>query len=549
MKKTKFFLALPIMLCLVGCSNVLTFSNGETRYNKTTQKMTTSQNETTRKRTRRTRKTNASNTTNQTTTNSRTTTRRTSTRRTTTNRITSKQQVNAVNKITFYVWNNEFQSRVNDFYPNVNYYDSNRTYLLDGSYIEWIATPNEGGAYQTSVDIALRDDDVDMFCFEADYAPKYVNHQDKLADLGTIYGLDTSKYYNYTKQIATDDNGELKGVSWQIVPGVITYNMNVAKTIYGEAVTYDTLKNKLSNKANFYETAGQIRHSSMNNSKVKYFTMAGPDCWYYTFTCNINQKMFDDNGTETHNDDVITIDKNLFKWARDTRDFYNARYIKSVDDDYCLWGSAWGAEQGKDNCLCVFTCPWYNEFCLSENRYNIGEKYYREYPTIRKTDVNMRIVPSFDGWFWGGTWIAATKKGLNNNCISDSIKDLLITMTTNDDVMYNQTKQTYDCPNNSNILNEIGKDDNLKYDYFGGQNPYAIYELAANAINLENKCDYDYLIVERFNIAFRKYFNGESTVQKVWATIVQDLKTRIPLNSVAMSDSVAFSDNSIVIND
>ena len=546
MKKTKFFLALPIMLMLVGCSNVLTYSNGETRYNKTTQKMTTtSQNETTRKRTRRTRKTNASSTTNQTTTNSRTTTRRTTTRRTTTNGITTKQHVSAVNKISFYVWNNEFQSRVNDFYPNVNYYDSSRTYLLDGSYIEWVATSNELGTYQSVVDQAFDNNLVDMFCFEADYAAKYVNHQDKIANLNSIYGLNTSKYYNYTKQIATDDNGELKGVAWQIVPGVITYNMNVAKTIFGEDVTYNTMKNKLSSKANFYETAEQIRNSSMNIPKVKYFTMAGPDCWYYTFTNNLNQKMFDDNGTETHNDDVITIDKNLFRWARDTRDFYNARYIKSVDDDYCLWGEAWGSEQGKDNCLCLFSCPWYNDFCLTGYRYNKGEDHI---PVTARTDVNMRIVPTFDGWFWGGTWIGATKKALNNASIRSSIEDLLKTMTTDDDVMYNVTMNTYDCPNNSNILDEIGRDAYFNYNYFGGQNPFAVYELAVNAINLENKCDYDYLIVERFNLAFRDYFNGSETLQVVWNTIVQDLKIRVLLKSVEMPDSVTFSDDSIVIN-
>ena len=53
-----------------------------------------------------------------------------------------------------------------------------------------------------------------------------------VSDLG-ITDSDLSKQYQYTKDVVTDSNGVLKGVSWQGCPGVLFYNRDAAKAVLG----------------------------------------------------------------------------------------------------------------------------------------------------------------------------------------------------------------------------------------------------------------------------------------------------------------------------
>ena len=53
-----------------------------------------------------------------------------------------------------------------------------------------------------------------------------------VADLG-ITDEDLKDQYQYTKDIVTDSNGVLKGVSWQGCPGVLFYNREAAKEVLG----------------------------------------------------------------------------------------------------------------------------------------------------------------------------------------------------------------------------------------------------------------------------------------------------------------------------
>ncbi|MBP5465716.1 MAG: carbohydrate ABC transporter substrate-binding protein, partial [Treponema sp.] len=75
--------------------------------------------------------------------------------------------------LNIYCWNDEFQSRFNDFYA---------AKLPKDVKVNWIITPNQGNAYQDKLDEALlaqdkakADDKIDLFLVESDYALKYVD--------------------------------------------------------------------------------------------------------------------------------------------------------------------------------------------------------------------------------------------------------------------------------------------------------------------------------------------------------------------------------------
>ena len=124
--------------------------------------------------------------------------------------------------LNIYCWNEEFKSRLTDHYPGYTEVDATTGTIGDVT-VKWNITPNDDNAYQNNLDATLlkqadaaADDKIDIFLVEADYALKYVDTDYTMAvtDLG-ITDADLSKQYQYTKDVVTDSNGVLKGVSWQ----------------------------------------------------------------------------------------------------------------------------------------------------------------------------------------------------------------------------------------------------------------------------------------------------------------------------------------------
>lgn len=59
--------------------------------------------------------------------------------------------------LNIWCWNDEFQSRFNDFYPEVKEIaeDKSTTTLNDGTLVKWTINPNTNNNYQDKLDAAL----------------------------------------------------------------------------------------------------------------------------------------------------------------------------------------------------------------------------------------------------------------------------------------------------------------------------------------------------------------------------------------------------------
>ena len=142
--------------------------------------------------------------------------------------------------LNIYVWNEEFKTRVADYYPGYEAVDESSGKIGDVT-VKWHMTANQNNAYQNSLDEALMkqndaaaDDKIDIFLVEADYALKYVDtdYTMSIKDLG-ITDAEIANQYKYTQDIVTDSKGVLKGLSWQGCPGVLIYNRDIAKDVLG----------------------------------------------------------------------------------------------------------------------------------------------------------------------------------------------------------------------------------------------------------------------------------------------------------------------------
>jgi hypothetical protein len=340
---------------------------------------------------------------------------------------------------------------------------------------------------------------VDMFCFEADYATKYVK-SDYVADMGAL-GIDQSKQYKYTKDIVTNASGKLVGSSWQATPGIIAYNEKVAKAVFGDSVSLSDMGTNLNTWEKFNETAAKAKTAGKK-------MLIGTDDWFRVYQNNLDTKMY--NGSE------ITVDKQLFQWIVDTKQYVDDGYVVSTKDTFGLWGEDWGKEMAKDNALCVFSCPWFTDFCLTGNvKPDVKDGNYG--------DLGYKAVKGYKSWFWGGTWLTATKLAVENAAIKDTVKDIIAKMTTDTDLLVNLAKKYGDFCNDEAAMNKLATTDDGKSTLFGGQNVYSIYAESVKSADLSKASDFDQQICENIQNAFRTYFQGTKTADKCLEAYVKAL--------------------------
>ncbi len=251
--------------------------------------------------------------------------------------------------LNIYCWNEEFKSRLTDHYPGYEEVDATSGKIGDVT-VKWNITPNDDNAYQNNLDATLlkqesaaADDKIDLFLVEADYALKYVDtdYTMPVADLG-ITDADLANQYQYTKDIVTDSNGVLKGVSWQGCPGVLFYNRDAAKEVLGtddpdEVQKYVSDWDTFNDTAETMKAAGYKMTSSVNDT-------------YRVYSNNVTSKWVEDG--------KINIDDNIMKWVSDSKELYDA----GETETYELWSDDWKKgfyPEGK--VFCYFGPAWFGE--------------------------------------------------------------------------------------------------------------------------------------------------------------------------------------------
>lgn len=323
--------------------------------------------------------------------------------------------------LNIYCWNEEFQSRITDHYPDYKKVDATHGKIGDVDVV-WNITPSENNAYQNNLDETLlkqadasADDKIDLFLVEADYAPKYVDsdYTMPIKDLG-ITDSDISKQYKYTQDVVTDSEGNLKGLSWQGCPGVLFYNRAAAKEVLGTDDP-DEVQKSVSDWDAFNATAEKMKAAGYKMTSTANDT-------YRVYSNNVSKKWVSD-------DKKIQIDDNIMKWVDDSK--------KLVD----------AGETGTDN--------------------------------------------------------------------ADLVKDIMLKMTTDDDIMKDIVVKDDDFVNNSTVMDGLadgtimGKDDKpYTSTILGGQNPLPMYIAGVKTLDLSNLSAYDQGCNEEFQKAMKDYFEG-----------------------------------------
>ena len=308
------------------------------------------------------------------------------------------------------VWNEEFKSRITDHYEGYEAVDATTGKIGDVT-VNWHITPSDDNAYQNNLDSKLpgnvdaaADDKIDIFLVEADYALKYVdadvNVAMPLSELG-ITDADLSKQYQYTKDVVTDANGELRGASWQACSAGLIYNRKIAEEVLGTQDP-EEVQEFVKDWDAFNETAAKLKEKGYN----------------ITSTVNDTYRVYSNNVSAPWvTDGKVAVDANIDKWVTDSKALVDAGETTTAE----LWSDDWSKGFFEDSpVFCYFGPAWLINFSMHAD----------EDGSVAKAG-GWGLTTGPQGFYWGGTWICAAQ-GTDNPTL---VKDIILKMTTDDKVM------------------------------------------------------------------------------------------------------------------
>lgn len=408
--------------------------------------------------------------------------------------------------LNIYVWNEEFKSRITDHYPGYKEVDATHGKIGDVDVV-WTITPNNDNAYQNNLDQQLlkqadasADDKIDIFLVEADYALKYsdTDYTMAVSDLG-ITDDELANQYDYTKKILEDSNGVLKGVSWQSTPGVLIYNREIAKDMWGSDDPAEVQKH-VSDWDTFYATGSELAAKG-------YKLTATVNDSYRVYSNNVSSKWVEDG--------KLNIDPQFKAWADAEKASYEAGQTTTGD----LWSDEWSAGFYPDGKVFAYFGPaWLINFSMGQD----DEKSIAHAGGWGATEGPQ-------AFYWGGTWICAAT-GTDNPTL---VADIMRKMTTDETILKDIVSKDSDCVNNKNVLSSLASDDAFGFSVLGGQNPFGLFTENVEKIDLSNLSAYDQGCNESFQKIMKDYFSGQyATYDEAIEAFKQDVARKYPAITV-----------------
>lgn len=408
--------------------------------------------------------------------------------------------------LNIYAWNEEFKSRITDHYPGYEEVDATHGKIGDVDVV-WTITPNNDNAYQNNLDQQLlkqadadAKDKIDIFLVEADYALKYsdTDYTMAVSDLG-ITDDELANQYDYTKKILEDSNGVLKGVSWQSTPGVLIYNREIAKDMWGSDDPAEVQKH-VSDWDTFYATGSELAAKG-------YKLTATVNDSYRVYSNNVSSKWVEDG--------KLNIDPQFKAWADAEKASFDAGQTTTGD----LWSDEWSAGFYPDGKVFAYFGPaWLINFSMGQD----DEKSIAHAGGWGATEGPQ-------AFYWGGTWICAAT-GTDNPTL---VADIMRKMTTDETILKDIVSKDSDCVNNKNVLTSLASDDSFGFSVLGGQNPFGLFTENVEKIDLSNLSAYDQGCNESFQKIMKDYFTGQyATYDEAIEAFKQDVATKYPAITV-----------------
>lgn len=359
-----------------------------------------------------------------------------------------------------------------DVQPMIDYFCEKTG--TDKSKIKWATVGSKGEEardnYATFLD---GDQDADLIFCDAEWAPNFSN-SDYTIGLSEL-GITKDAYkdaYGYTLTLGTNDAGEFKGATWQATPGGFVYRADYAEQYLG-VKTPDEMQALVSDWTKFEETAKKLAEQGVA-------------------ICATEGGLWQVKQCEKKNpwvvDGKLKVDDDAKAFIQMAKDYVDKGYITKVKQ----WdeSGAWWATVSTGEALGDFAPTWglTNGDGTIANNFSGGEKGV------------MGLCEGPAGWYWGGTYMMATKK-----CNSKTLaKQWIEFFTVNADTMQGYSEKTGDFMNNKVVMKTLSEAGLTNDMYKDGIHQFNVLYKAADKVNL-TATKYDSVIKGAFNTAVQNY--------------------------------------------
>ncbi|MBR1797845.1 MAG: extracellular solute-binding protein [Clostridiales bacterium] len=324
--------------------------------------------------------------------------------------------------------------------------------------------------------LASGEDAPDLFACDADYARKYMNSDNTLPinDLGIAYS-ELTEMYNYTLQFATDDENIIKGLAWQACPCGVFYNRTVAQNTLGVSEPEDVAPYFESWDA-FLETARTVA--------------AAGDYAIISSTGDIFRSILNSRTSGWIVNGQINIDPVM----EDYFDLAKTLHDEGLTHETSQWSDAWTADMSNETVLSYWGPMWLARFSMALD------------PTAgdNPTSGDWGIVAAPGDFYWGGTWLMASKYCNSKASVAQIMRDICI------DADNLQTMADGgEFVNSIAIMTAIGNDASFALEWLGGQNPVPVLLDAATQIDNSIITENDGAINDQLDSVVTAYINGD----------------------------------------
>ena len=236
----------------------------------------------------------------------------------------------------------------------------------------------------------------------------------------------------------------------------------------------------------------------------------------------------------------------VFDWIRDSKTLIDNDLVSGYDQSYQTWYYDWS--YGKVDSLCIYSCQWFNEWCLGEyfasrdgwaQEVRIGENYM-----YKVADNMLRALPANPSktFYWGGACLLATNKSMGDEKLGSRVLDIIDKLTLDYDyqMLWAKSDAYLGCPNNIEVLEDLALDDSMGNPAFGGQNLYGIYREAIRYLNCNAryKAFYEDQIFSYLEAMAYNYFNGYCSITNALINVELYIRDTYNINVIYDSNDI-----------
>ncbi len=398
-------------------------------------------------------------------------------------------------KFYIYSWNEELKqelSYVTEKYPEI------------AGRIEYIDL-NEAGAYQETIDELLENPDAeeypDMIVLEPDYIMKYTNADYLLpVEECGVTSEDMSQMYPYTIQTGTDKDGSVKAASCIACPGCFIYRTDLADSLLG-IESPEEMQQNISSWAGFLATAKKINRKSGGKTKI----ISSNDEINNVFYSNKIKPWITSDGT-------LQIDPAMEEYM----DVYRELEKKDLTQKTDQWSMEWMEGASADNVFGYFGCTWFLQWVIKPGcgGEHAGQGTYGLW----------NICQGPEPYYWGGTWIAATKGCSDTDLAGKIIKTLCCDTAT----MLQMSEDGVGFMNNREVMREVSDSGMGFDDFLGGQDFVQVFSDISEQIDVSCMGQYDAEINELFTSQVMQYAWEEKEKEEVIIDFKSTVYDRFP---------------------